>query len=169
MKKYAVQLTVLFFTLALLQVCIFNHIHLFGYATPVVGSYFLCKLPVRLNRNLTLLLAALLGIVMDIFGYTLGLNMLSMVVAGFMRFWLLKLFMPKDMIDNGIPSFETFGRTLFMRYAVSMALLHTAVLFVIEAGSLLNIQTAFRIACSLILTVLLIYAFENIYSEKIKV
>ena len=41
--------------LVLLQALVFNHIHLWGYATPVVCAYVLCLQPLRQSRSLWLL------------------------------------------------------------------------------------------------------------------
>ncbi|MDR1371781.1 MAG: rod shape-determining protein MreD [Dysgonamonadaceae bacterium] len=157
----------MFILLVLLQVSLFNQINLFGIATPVVYIYFLIKLPVRLNRNVVLLLAALMGLAIDTFGYTLGLNMLIMVISGFMRYWLLYLFTPRDITDNVVPSFSTFGRNIFLRYAGTATLLHIILLNAIETGAFaVPHLLALRIAGSFALSYMIIYGFEILCSEK---
>ncbi|MDR1737925.1 MAG: rod shape-determining protein MreD [Candidatus Symbiothrix sp.] len=164
MTKTILQQTLLFFAFVFLQVCCFNRVHIFGYATPIVYSYFILKLPVKLNRNYVILIAAAMGFIIDIFCSTPGLNMLSMVFVGFVRYWLIKLFIPKDMTDDGIPSFETFGMPLFMRYATIAVIFHIALLLIFETLSLLNPLMLFaHITGSAILTALLIFAFEKIH------
>jgi rod shape-determining protein MreD len=157
----------MFVSLVFLQVCLFSRIHVFGVATPVVYTYFLIKLPVKLSRNAVLFLAALIGLSIDIFGYTLGLNMLATIIVGFMRYMLLRLFKPRDLIDNVIPSFGTFGRNMFFRYAGTVTLLHITLLFAIDVNAFL-VPSLFilRIAGSFIISSLIIYGLEMIYSGK---
>ena len=163
MKKISVKLAMLFVILVFLQVWLFDNIHLFGFATPLLYIYFLIKLPIKMNRSSIMLLSALLGLVVDIFGSTLGLNMLVMVICGFLRHYIVKLFAPRDLADNCIPSFEAFGKFLFLRYAGVIALIQISLLYSIESFSLFNPGLLFlRIAGSFTLTFLLIFAFESL-------
>ncbi|GHT53812.1 rod shape-determining protein MreD [Bacteroidia bacterium] len=153
----------LFILLVFLQVGLFNKIHLFGFATPLPYIYFIIKLPGNMNRNAVLLLSAFIGITIDMFEYTPGINMLACVIISFFRYYLLKVFTPRDIFDNYVPSFNALGYGLFLRYAGMMIFLFISVLFITEAMSLFDPWTLFcRIAGSFLLTFLLIFAFENI-------
>lgn len=163
MNSIHLRLILLFIVLVLLQVWLFNYIHLFGFATPLLYIYFLIKLPLTMNRNLVLLLAVLLGFVIDLFGYTLGVNMLAMTVAGFLRFYFLNLFTPRDLFENTVPSFATFGKSQFLGYAGSITLLHQITLFCTESLSLFDpLLLLMRIGGSFFLTMLLIIGMEFI-------
>jgi len=169
MKNVSVQLALLFIFLVFLQVWLFNSIHLFGYATPLLYIYFLIKLPIRMNRNVVILLSALLGFAVDIFGSTLGLSMTVMILLGFLRYYLLKLFAPRDVFEDYLPSFTIFGKFLFMRYAGTIVLIQLFLLYAIESFSLFNPLALFlRITGSFILTFLLIFAFESISLDLFK-
>ena len=162
MKKIPFQLVTLFIVLALLQIWLFDSIHLFGFATPLLYIYFLIKLPISMNRNVVMLLSALLGFIIDIFGGTLGLSMTAMIIVGFFRYYLLKLFAPRDVFDDYFPSFSTFGKYLFMRYSGIIVLIHVFLLYTIESFSAFIPGMFFlRIAGSFVLTTLLIFAFES--------
>jgi len=169
MKKTTFQLGSLFVLLAFLQVWLFDSIHLFGFATPLLYIYFLIKLPISMNRNLVMFLGALLGFIIDIFGSTLGLSMTVLIIIGFLRYYLLKLFAPRDVFDDYFPSFSTFGKYFFMRYAGVMALIFIFLLYTIESFSLFNPWILFlRIAGSFTLTILLIFAFESLNFDVFK-
>jgi rod shape-determining protein MreD len=169
MSNPRIRQLLLFFLLVFLQVWLFNKIHLWGFATPLVYIYFIIKLPVEMNRNLVLLLSAFLGLIIDLFTSTLGVNMLATIVVGFSRAGFLKLFAPRDLFEFYSPSFSTFGRILFLRYTYLTILLHQIVLFSVESFSLFDpVTLILRIAGSFILTTLLIIAFESIQFEKIK-
>jgi rod shape-determining protein MreD len=163
MKKHIFSIAVAFIVLLVLQVCLFNRIHLFGVACPLVYVYFPIKLPVRTDRNIVLMLCALMGLLLDFMGNTLGLNMLSLVFAGFVRTYILNLFAPRDMAEDCIPSITTFGRNLFLRYAGMLLLVHHTVFFIAEAGEAASVpQLMLRIVGSFLLTFLIVFAVEKI-------
>jgi rod shape-determining protein MreD len=127
------------------------------------------KLPVKMNRNAVLILSALIGLVIDLFGSTLGLNMFVMVIVGFLRFYLLKLFAPRDVYEDYIPSFETFGNFMFVRYVGTMTLIHVTILHLMESFTLFDpINLVLRILGSFVLSVLLICALESINVKGFK-
>jgi len=163
MSKTAIQQIFLFILLVFLQIWLFNNIFLFGVATPFVYLYFTLKLPIKMNRNIVLILSALIGLTIDLLGSTLGLNMFVMVIVGFLRFYLLKLFAPRDVYEDYIPSFATFGNFMFVRYVGILTLIHVTILHLMEAFTLFDpVNLLLRILGSFILTVLLICAFEGI-------
>jgi rod shape-determining protein MreD len=163
MSKSTIQRILLFILLVLLQIWLFNNIHLFGVATPFAYLYFTLKLPVKMNRNIVLMLSALMGLIIDLFGSTLGLNMFVMVIIGFLRFYLLKLFAPRDVFEDYAPSFETLGNFMFVRYVGTLALIHIIILHLTESFTLFDpVNLGLRIIGSFILTVVLICAFESI-------
>jgi rod shape-determining protein MreD len=126
-------------------------------------------LPVNMNRNTVLLLSVFMGFIVDIFDYTLGLSMLSLTIVGFLRHYFLKLFAPRDAFDEYIPSFSTFGKFLFIRYAGILTLIHCVILFSIESFTLFDPLLLFlRIVGSFSLTILIIFAFESLNFDFFK-
>ena len=169
MKKISIKLVLLFILLIFLQVWLFSNIHLFGFATPLLYIYFLIKLPVNTNRSVVLALSTLLGFIIDVFSGTLGLNMFVMVIIGFFRYYLLKLFAPRDLFDESMPSFSSFGKLLFMRYAGVITLIHIFLLYIVESFSLFTPWLLFlRIASSFVMTILLIFVFESVNFDVFK-
>jgi rod shape-determining protein MreD len=169
MKVSVIHQVFLFFLLVFLQIWLFNSIHLFGLATPLLYIYFLIKLPINMGRNTVLILSALMGLFIDIFEYTPGLNMLALVIIGFLRYYFLKLFVPKDVFDVFAPSFTSLGKLLFMRYAGTLALIHALILYAIESFTLFDpFLLLLRIVSSFLLTTLFIFAFESIKSDLFK-
>jgi len=163
MKNISYYLFFLFVLLAFLQVWLFNDIHLFGFATPLFYIYFLIKLPINMNRSGALLLSALLGLTIDVFSSTLGLNLIVMVILGFLRYYILKLFVPRDVFEETIPSFSSFGKFVFLRYAGVITLIQVFLLYSIESFSLFTPLLLFlRITGSFVVTFLLIFAVESI-------
>ena len=155
---------VLFFLLlVVLQVWILNRVHLFGFVTPLFYVYFILKLPTNMNRNLLLFVACFLGLVIDFFSYTLGFNMFACAVIGFFRYYVLSAFAPRDMADSYIPSVETFGLSLFIRYATVLVIVHQIAFFVVESFAFLDVtMLLLRISGSSVLTLLLVFGTEQL-------
>ena len=160
--------TLFFLVLVILQIWILNKIHLFGFATPLFYTYFILKLP-DIGRNPLLFIACFLGLVIDFFSYTLGLNMLACTMMGFSRHYAINTFAPRDMSESFVPSVETFGFPLFMRYALVLTLIHHLIFFVTESFTFLDPLTLLlKIAGSFILTMLLIWGTEQLKLEFLK-
>ena len=62
-----------FVVLILVQTEILNHVHIMGYATPVVFIYYILVLNSETPRKSLLLQAFLLGLCVDVFGNTPGM------------------------------------------------------------------------------------------------
>ena len=159
----------LFFFLILLQVWVFNQIHLFRIATPLIYLYFILSLPSSTNRNLVVFLSFILGLSIDIFSYSLGMHAIAATVAGFSRDFSLKLFTSRDLPNEYTPSIRLLGFLSYLKYAVPIVLLHNTVYFFVESLSLLDPVGLFlRIAGSFILTMIVIVAFESFNSDILK-
>jgi rod shape-determining protein MreD len=169
MKRTAFRLFFLFILLVFLQIWLFNNIHLLGFATPLLYIYFVIKLPVSMNRNTVLALSVLLGLTIDAFNCTLGLNMLAMVIIGFTRYYFLKLFIPRDIFDDFMPSFSSLEKPLFLRYAGTLTLSHALILYTVESLTLFDpVTLLLRIVGSFLLTLLFIFAFESVNFKVFK-
>ena len=163
MSNTAIGRFFLFILLILLQVTIFDKIYIFGYAVPLLYIYFIIKLPGHINRSLLLFLSAVLGLCVDLFNSTLGINMLACVSIGFFRSVFLDWLAPRDLFEEYIPSFHSFGAWPFFRYVFIMTLLHHIILFISESWSFFDsLALIFQITGSVILTILLIFACESI-------
>ncbi len=161
--------TLLFFFLILLQVWVFNQVHLFGVAMPLVYLYFILSLPVPMNRNLVMFLSFVLGLSIDIFLYTLGMHALAATVAGFSRDYSLNLFTSREMPNEYVPSVGSLGFVTYLKYSGSIVLLHHIVYFVTESLSLFDpINLLLRIVGSFVLTMIIILAFEGVNSDIFK-
>ena len=161
--------TLFFLVLVILQLWILNRIHLFGFAAPLFYVYFILKLPADMGRNSLLFTACLLGLVIDFFSYTLGFSMLACTVMGFSRHYVFDAFAPRDMADSFVPSVETFGSLLFLRYVAVLVIIHQIVFFTAESFTLFNLSSILlKIAGSSVLTILLIWGIEQLKLEFLK-
>ena len=153
-----------FFVLLLLQVTLFNHIHLLGYATPLCYVYFLLILPADTPRWLYITLGFVLGLLVDLFTNTPGMGASSLCALGLVTPWLLSAFAPKDKDDEILlPSVATMEWGGFMRYALTATLLYCAMFFSIEAFTFVEWRILLlRIFSSTLLTFVILLILEVI-------
>lgn len=166
-NKY-IRYTILFVLLILLQVLVLNNISFFGYAVSFIYIYFIIKLPVGSNRNLTLLLGFLLGFIIDIFCNTPGINAAATTLIAFISRPAQGLFFMVEDYDEQSPRLSILGWA-FMKYAIFITLIHHIALISLESFSYFNIELMLlRIISSTILTSILIFAFEGFSIKKVK-
>lgn len=153
---------VLFAVLLLLQVLVFNHVHIFGYATPMPYVYFLLVLPSETPRWLYILLGFLLGLIIDLFTNTPGMAAGAMTLSGLLVPPFLRMFSPADSDDeNFSPSHASMEWGAFLRYTILTVLLSCTAFFGLEAFSIADWRTLLiNIGGSTLLTTLLIAAME---------
>ena len=144
-----------FVGLVLVQVLLLNNICLFGLATPFIYIYFILALDRDVDRNALMAVAFALGLLVDVFSNTPGVNAGASVLVAFLRPSLLRLFAPREEFENFEPGISVMGVWPFVRYAVVVVLLHHMAAFLL-----------LRILCSTVLTVLLVMAIEFIRHKR---
>lgn len=152
-----------FIGLVLLQVLILNNVHIAGYATPFLYIYLILKFESDTPRNALMLWAFFLGLAVDVFSDTPGMNAAATVLLAFLRPTFLRLFVPRDTLDTLVPAIRTMGILPFLKYLVVSVLIHHGLLLTFEFFSFAHIGTLLlRIAASTLLTVTCIMAVEGI-------
>lgn len=121
-----------FILTTLVQVLIFSRIHLFGYATAYIYIIFLLKLPRHTTRNELMLWAFFMGLLVDIFGNTPGINSAAATLLAFTRGYILESFVQKGSPDDFIPSASTMSWSKYIVYSIASLLLFCTTLFLLE-------------------------------------
>ena len=104
-----------------------------------------------------------LGLSIDIFSNTPGMNTIATVLLAFVRPTFLRLFTPRDMLDSIIPSFKMLGVASFLKYTVTSVFVHHLVLLSIEYFSFSSIPLLLlRVVACTLLTITCIIAIEGI-------
>lgn len=153
-----------FVVLLLLQVLVFNHVHLFGYATPMPYIYALLILPSNTPRWLYVALGFTTGLLIDLFTNTPGMAAGACCLSGLLTPPFLRMFRPTDSGDDSFePSCKTMEWGGFLRYTVCLVLINCTAFFLLEAFSFFNWQVLLiNILSSTLLTTLFIVAMELI-------
>ena len=150
------------------QVIVCNHIHLLGYAMPMIYLYFIMMLPSTIARWALLVLAFVLGFVVDLFSSTPGMASSALLLIALLRPVVLTVFAPTERGDGAlVPSVRTMEWGGFTRYTVGMCLLHTTTFYIIETFSFFHLtDLLLNIFSSTRLTTLLILSFEMVRNKR---
>lgn len=151
-----------FFFLIIFQVLILNHINLGGYINPYFYIYFILLLPFSTPRWMLLVLSFILGIGIDIFTNTIGLNAAACVLMGFARPFVISAISsgPESLIGD-TPSLRNQGMKWFLYYAIILVLVHHISLFYLEIFRITEFFSTFiRILLSSIFTLMLVLISE---------
>lgn len=164
MSKTVLQFMVMFVVLVLAQAVIFNHIALYSAGLAFVFIYFILKLPVNLSAAKVIALSFLIGLAIDIFQDTPGVNALACTCLGGCRRTVIRLYIPReDDVLRATPSIRSLGAAVFAKYVVTMTLIYCALVFTIEAFTFFNPAIlATRVIASTLLTSLLLFAVDSL-------
>ncbi len=155
MNKTTLQFIILGIILVLAQVIVFNHICLFGVAVPLVFIYLIVRLPITMPINGVLTVAFFLGLMVDIFSDTYGMNTISCTILAMLRRPVLRLYMPREEdLTRPEPSMYSLGTVTYLKYLLTMTLLYCSMIFVIEAFTFFNpLLLVMRIIFSTLLSI----------------
>lgn len=123
------------FLLVLLQVLIFNNLHLFGLCHPFIFILFLLEMPL-LPRWAEMLVGAVTGLMMDIFCNSPGVHMAACTAVCYLRPLLLpRLVQNAERITDKVTPLS-IGLNEYLRMICIMVPLYHVLVFVLEAWSL---------------------------------
>ncbi len=153
----------IFVVLVVAQVLIFNHINMFGVATPLLYVYFAVTFRRNTPKWEVLLWCFFMGLLIDIFSNTLGMASAALTLVGFLQTYLLELFVPHDSVEDLEASAETLGWGKFTIFSAVLVLVYCVVFFTLESFSFFDFL--FWLQCvggSTLLTLLLILTLETL-------
>lgn len=164
MNKQTIHYVILAAVLVLAQVVVFNHIGLFGVAYPFVFIYLIICLPLTLPVYRLLSVGFFMGLVIDMFSDTPGLNAMACTVLAMMRRPVLRLYFNRqDDLSDPRPTIKTLGAATYIKYIATMTLIYCAIIFSIEAITFFHpLKWLLRIVASTVFTSLLILGIDSL-------
>lgn len=157
-----------FVLLVFLQALVFNHIHLFGYATPMPYIYFLLILPASTPRWCYPMSGFLLGLSVDLFINTPGMTAASLCACAMLVPLFRGFFTPADEEDEDFrPSAKTMKWPGFITYSALLTILHCFLFHAIESFTVSEWSTTLLSAgCSFLITMVFIAVFEIMRTSR---
>ncbi|MCH5218978.1 MAG: rod shape-determining protein MreD [Muribaculaceae bacterium] len=154
----------LFIVLILCQAIIFNNLVLWNTAVAFVFLYLIVELPITISTNAMLTIGFVLGLSVDVFQDTAGLNALTCTICCFLRKPLYHLYVPGDEDYAGRRlCIATMGALNYFKYMVTLVLLYSTVYFLVESvGHAPITRLMTRILASAAFTLTVIYAIDSL-------
>ncbi len=163
MSRVALTFVIFSLLLVLAQAIVFNHICIAGVAVPFVFIYMILRLPVTLSQKWVLTIAFAMGLAVDIFSDTQGMNTLACTLLAGARPGVIRLYFPREEdMSYPQPSIHAFGAGIYIKYVITMSLLYCTVIFMIESFTFFNpIRLILSIICSTILTSAILIGIDS--------
>ncbi len=165
MNSILIKNIVRFIVLVLIQVFVLNNIRINGYINPYIYVLFILMLPFETKGWVLLVSSFFLGLSIDMFSHTLGMNAAAAVFMAFCRPVVIRLLSGSKGIEPGMqPGIKDMGFRWFFLYAFILILIHHLLLFYLEVFRLNEfLDTFYRAlmstAASLVLILLVQYLF----------
>jgi hypothetical protein len=147
----------MFISLVLAQVLIFNQVQFSGFFNPYAYLLFIILLPLSAPRYLVLILAFLLGLIIDIFSNSLGVHSAATVFAAYARPLVIRVISNREDDKSDYPGLHQNKLIWFVNYVLIMVLLHHTVLFYLEVYTFANFfNTFYRVILSSLFSIIII-------------
>lgn len=152
--------------LLLVQLLLLNHIHLFGYATPVVMAYMTIPFGRGSSRVGLLLWGFTAGLLYDVFSNTMGLGMTTGTLLAMLQPVLLNLFTPNEAPEDIKPTMRSMGVRQYLLYVFSTMFIYHLVFYVLDAFTLSNWPlTLMAVVCSTLMAFLFVVFVQYLHSS----
>ena len=160
--------SLVFVLCVLSQALIFNHIILFNVAIPIVFVYFIVRLPIDLKLSYVFTLAFFLGLIIDIFSDTPGVNALACTLIAALRLPVYYAYVEKDDVTSRlVPSVSSLGIWEYGKYLFSFIALYCVLVFTIEYFSFANVKDIVIIsASSTVLSFIILISIDCLIPSK---
>lgn len=158
MIRNNVRYIALFVLSVMIQTLLFDRVYFTGTINVFFYILFLLLLPFDTNKSVVMVLGFIIGIIVDIFNSTPGIHAAATVVMCYLRPFFLRVYSSHDGYElNKFPSIKNNGLSWFLKYAMTLILVHHTLLLFIDAWSFNGLFfTLFKVALSSIFSLLFI-------------
>ncbi|MFV0289574.1 MAG: rod shape-determining protein MreD [Mangrovibacterium sp.] len=151
-----------------IQILLLNHVHLLGMAVPFIYIFIIMMMPYRTAPYVLMIAGFSLGLFVDIFMNTIGLNAAATSFLAFLRPTIIRIISKKDYSEiSSSPSVASNGMLWFISYTLLCCLFHELFLYTLESFSFANYaQLLFRTTTGSLSSALIIIVIELLTSKK---
>ncbi len=132
MNRENINSAILFIGLILLQIVVLNNINFLGYINPFFYIFFIFLYPIRKDDATLLLLSFLLGLFIDVFSDSGGINAAATLFIAFIRIPVLQSVIGKREIDYGALTIFKLPFPKMFLYVVILTVIHHLTVFGME-------------------------------------
>ena len=146
-----------------LQIFVLNRFMLFGKYTPVLYPVFVMFYPFFRNRFQFLALSFILGLGIDSFMYTWGINTFATVIIAYFR---TLIFRTSTDTSTDFFSFQSLQWTQYLFFIFSSIFLHQ---FIVQSIEFFKLSRLFEIFINIIATSAISFVFIVLYALAFKI
>lgn len=159
-----------FVVILLLQVLVFSNVGISGSIYPAFYVYFILLLPFETAGWLLLFSAFAMGLSVDMFTNSLGINAAAAVFTAFVRPAAIRILRSAREYEPGItPGIKDLGFRWFFLYATILITVHHTALFLVEAFTFDDfLQTLRRILSSSAVTLGIVLIAQLLFIKQDK-
>jgi len=149
--------------LCMAQIFIFNHIQIFGIATPFLYIYIVLLFPANYPQWGVLLWSFITGLIIDIFSNTPGVASAAMTFIGLLQPYMLKAMLQRDAPENFQPSIYTLGPAKYFNYAFILTIVFCLILITLDTFNFFDwAKWGMQIGGCTVMTLLIIMIIESL-------
>jgi len=132
MNRENINSALLFIGLILLQVIVLNNINFLGFINPFFYIWFVFLYPIKKDDASVLILSFLLGLIIDMFADSGGINAAATLLIAFIRIPVLQSVLGKREIDYAAMNIFKLPFPKLLGYVVILTTVHHFVVFGME-------------------------------------
>lgn len=161
------QIVFLFVSLLLLQVLVLNNIRFLGYVNPYLYIVFVFSYPIRNNRFPFLILAFILGLLIDAFSDSGGINAFATLFIAYIRLFFIKTIFKKTTSEYQSFSLRLESFDKVFNYVVTLTFIHHFILFLLVNFGFKNFTNVLlNTFLSSVFTLILYFLGRFIFTKK---
>lgn len=125
----------------ILQVLVLNHFNLFGYINPMVYIIWVLLYPIKKSKTILLIFSFLLGLCIDFFSDSGGINAAATLFIAYIRLPILNIVLGKSDFDHVLFNLRNIPIIKAIAYITLITLIHHFIIFGLEYYSINAIFT----------------------------
>ncbi|MBI9041911.1 rod shape-determining protein MreD [Lutibacter sp.] len=141
MNNVALNNTLRFIGLLLLQVLVLNHINLFGFINPLLYIVWVLLYPIKKNKTTLLLLSFLLGLSIDFFSDSGGIHAAATLFIAYIRIPVLNTILGKSDFDYLLFNLRSIAFIKAFTFIALLTFIHHFIIFSLEYFSFNSISS----------------------------
>ncbi|MBE6341099.1 MAG: hypothetical protein E7069_10270 [Bacteroidales bacterium] len=157
-----IRIALIFIISIVAQLFIFNNLQFFGFINPYIYILIVMTLPLGASTGTIMTIGFVAGLIIDMFCNTPGMHAGAMVLASFLRQYILKFIaLHNDYELDVMPDLHTYDTAWYLKYATLMVTVHHVTLFSLEQfDTLFFWPTLLRIILSILFTLVFIVLIQ---------
>jgi rod shape-determining protein MreD len=163
-----IQLIQFLLLFTVLQLTLFKNILLLDYASCFIYIGFILLLPIHTTLSVSMLMAFGLGLLMDVFYNTPGINASASILVAYLRDRVIRLLTPAGGYDgSAVVSVSYLGFIWFIKYATLLIFVHHFYFFALESWDLSRFfEIMLRTICSSLFTLGILTMIQYLLIRK---